>query len=45
MAEDKELPPPSETVKKLRETFTPLAARLQPEDEPAIVYTLEPKPE
>jgi len=29
---------PSETVKKLRETFAPLAETLKPEDEPAVVY-------
>lgn len=36
-------PPPSETVKRLRETFAPLAAKLQPEDEPAVVF--DPSPE
>jgi hypothetical protein len=36
-----ELNPPSETVLRLRETFAPLAARLKPEDEPAVVYAPE----
>lgn len=40
MAEEQnKLPPPSETVKRLREVFAPLAAELKPEDEPAVVYT------
>jgi hypothetical protein len=38
MAEEEKLPEPSETVKRLRETFAPLAATLKPEDEPAVVY-------
>jgi hypothetical protein len=38
MAEEKKLPEPSETVKKLRETFAPLTEELQPEDEPALIY-------
>ncbi len=42
MAEAQELPPPSDTVKRLRETFAPLVAELQPEDEPAVVYTPGP---
>jgi hypothetical protein len=42
MAEEKESPPPSETVKRLRETFAPSAAELKPEDEPALVYTPGP---
>jgi hypothetical protein len=37
-----ELPEPSETVNRLRETFAPLAAELKPEDEPAVVYSPEP---
>lgn len=40
--EEKELPPASETVKRLRETFSPLAEELKPEDEPADIYS--PKP-
>jgi hypothetical protein len=42
MPEEEKLPPPSETVKRLRETFEPLAARLKAEDEPAPVYTAGP---
>jgi len=38
MPEEKKLPEPSETVRKLRETFVPLAETLKPEDEPAVVY-------
>jgi len=38
MPEEKKLPEPSETVKKLRDTFAPLAAGLRPEDEPALIY-------
>jgi hypothetical protein len=40
MPEETKLPEPSDTVKKLRETFAPLAAALKPEDEPATVYEL-----
>jgi hypothetical protein len=43
MAEEQN--PPSETVRRLRETFSQLAARLKPEDEPAIVYSPEPPEE
>jgi len=46
MAEEQKTPDsPSETVIRLRETFTHLAATLKPEDETAIVYTPGPKPE
>jgi hypothetical protein len=38
MAEEQKLPEPSETVKRLRETFTPLVETLKPEDGPATVY-------
>ncbi len=38
-----DLPEPSETVKRLRETFAPLAAALKPEDEPAVNYDPGPK--
>jgi hypothetical protein len=38
MPEERGLPEPSETVKKLREAFAPLAAELRPEDEPALIY-------
>jgi len=38
MPEEEKLPEPSETVKRLRETFAPLAEKLKPEDEPAVVY-------
>ena len=44
MAEEKKLPPPSPTVERLRETFSPLAAGLQPHNEPAVVYRPEPEP-
>lgn len=33
---------PSETVERLRKVFAPLAAKLKPEDEPAIVYSPRP---
>ncbi len=35
---DLPLPLPSDTIKRLREMFYPLAAKLEPEQEPAIVY-------
>jgi hypothetical protein len=40
MAEEQN--PPSETVRRLREGFSEVAARLKPEDEPATVYSPEP---
>ncbi len=42
MEEMEDLPEPSETVKRLRETFAPLAATLKPEDEPAVDYSPGP---
>ncbi len=39
MPEEKKAP--SETVERLRSAFAPLAAKLKPEDEPAITYAPE----
>jgi hypothetical protein len=43
MDENRNLPEPSETINRLRETFEPLVDDLKPENEPAIRYSPEPE--